>query len=90
MLLGAKRRNNHLHFLIKFTDVKNVEEVLACDANKCWPQMVIQFYEKRLNLIAAAARSPFFHAKVAEDANINYDDEPEAVLCMLAIVILYI
>lgn len=72
--------------MIKFGDVKNVEEVLACEANKCWPQMVIQFYEKRLKWITTAAQLPLNSANsVRKDDNINDNDDPEAVLCMLAI-----
>lgn len=83
IFLEAKRRNDDLFFLIKFGDVQNVEEVLACDANELWPQMVIQFYEKRLKWIAPAAQQSNANVDTnpIEDANIDENEEPEAVLC---------
>lgn len=68
--------------MIKFGDVQNVEEVLACDANEFWPQMVIQFYEKRLKWIAPAQQpNANVDTNPIEDVNIDENEKPEAVLC---------
>lgn len=78
--LGAKRVNGELHFLFKFFDVKNAEEVPASIANKYWSHTVIRFYENNLDWIAPSIRFSDVPSATTE-SNVDESIDPESVQC---------
>lgn len=58
--------------------MKEPEEVMARKANIFWPQIVIDFYECRVEWTTPEAN---FQIPTTESTNIKVDNEPEKVLC---------
>lgn len=85
-VLGVKIVNGTAEYLIKFADTNHSETIATETANKIWPQIIIDFFEKKLEWVASPTSGTSANQPIEE--NDNTIGDADEILCTYSFVLM--